>query len=121
MLLAERQKIKNGETALLKLKDWPSGEDFKAMMPARYLSLILDIKSISMLFFFFSLCNDTNSIAFFFLFSSRYEDLLKSLPLPEYCSPEGKLNLASHLPGFFVRPDLGPRLCSAYGEYALEA
>ncbi|KAM6067520.1 putative JmjC domain-containing histone demethylation protein 2C isoform 4-T5 [Chlamydotis macqueenii] len=77
--VAKRQKIKNGETALLKLKDWPSGEDFKAMMPA------------------------------------RYEDLLKSLPLPEYCSPEGKLNLASHLPGFFVRPDLGPRLCSAYG------
>ncbi|NXY42806.1 JHD2C protein, partial [Ceuthmochares aereus] len=78
--VSKRQKVKNGETALLKLKDWPSGEDFKAMMPA------------------------------------RYEDLLKSLPLPEYCSPEGKLNLASHLPGFFVRPDLGPRLCSAYGE-----
>ncbi|NXF05631.1 JHD2C protein, partial [Smithornis capensis] len=78
--VSKRQKIKNGETALLKLKDWPSGEDFKTMMPA------------------------------------RYEDLLKSLPLPEYCSPEGKLNLASHLPGFFVRPDLGPRLCSAYGE-----
>lgn len=53
MLLAERQKIKNGETALLKLKDWPSGEDFKAMMPARYLSLILDtLKSTSMLVFF---------------------------------------------------------------------
>ncbi|XP_066047787.1 probable JmjC domain-containing histone demethylation protein 2C isoform X2 [Chamaea fasciata] len=77
--VSKRQKVKNGETALLKLKDWPSGEDFKTMMPA------------------------------------RYEDLLKSLPLPEYCSPEGKLNLASHLPGFFVRPDLGPRLCSAYG------
>lgn len=56
----------------------------------------------------------------FYHFSSRYEDLLKSLPLPEYCSPEGKLNLASHLPGFFVRPDLGPRLCSAYGEFALQ-
>uniref|UniRef100_A0A7M4EFZ9 Probable JmjC domain-containing histone demethylation protein 2C n=1 Tax=Crocodylus porosus TaxID=8502 RepID=A0A7M4EFZ9_CROPO len=77
--VAKRQKIKNGETVVLKLKDWPSGEDFKAMMPG------------------------------------RYEDLLKSLPLPEYCSPEGKLNLASHLPGFFVRPDLGPRLCSGYG------
>nr|XP_048712966.1 probable JmjC domain-containing histone demethylation protein 2C isoform X5 [Caretta caretta] len=77
--VAKRQKIKGGETVILKLKDWPSGEDFKAMMPA------------------------------------RYEDLLKSLPLPEYCNPEGKLNLASHLPGFFVRPDLGPRLCSAYG------
>ncbi|XP_066475890.1 probable JmjC domain-containing histone demethylation protein 2C isoform X2 [Tiliqua scincoides] len=77
--VSKRQKVKNGETIVLKLKDLPSGEDFKTMMPA------------------------------------RYEDLLKSLPLPEYCNPDGKLNLASYLPGFFVRPDLGPRLCSAYG------
>uniref|UniRef100_F6XFN4 Probable JmjC domain-containing histone demethylation protein 2C n=1 Tax=Monodelphis domestica TaxID=13616 RepID=F6XFN4_MONDO len=77
--ISKRQKIKSGETVVLKLKDCPSGEDFKTMMPA------------------------------------RYEDLFKSLPLPEYCNPEGKFNLASHLPGFFVRPDLGPRLCSAYG------
>ncbi|XP_035882797.1 probable JmjC domain-containing histone demethylation protein 2C isoform X3 [Phyllostomus discolor] len=77
--VSKRQKMKSGETIVLKLKDCPSGEEFKTMMPA------------------------------------RYEDLLKSLPLPEYCNPEGKLNLASHLPGFFVRPDLGPRLCSAYG------
>ncbi|XP_069317215.1 probable JmjC domain-containing histone demethylation protein 2C isoform X1 [Eulemur rufifrons] len=77
--VSKRQKNKSGETVVLKLKDCPSGEDFKTMMPA------------------------------------RYEDLLKSLPLPEYCNPEGKFNLASHLPGFFVRPDLGPRLCSAYG------
>ncbi|XP_075390372.1 putative JmjC domain-containing histone demethylation protein 2C isoform X5 [Tenrec ecaudatus] len=77
--VSKRQKTQSGETVVLKLKDCPSGEDFKTMMPA------------------------------------RYEDLLKSLPLPEYCSPEGKFNLASHLPGFFVRPDLGPRLCSAYG------
>ncbi|XP_045051909.2 probable JmjC domain-containing histone demethylation protein 2C isoform X2 [Desmodus rotundus] len=77
--VSKRQKTKSGETVVLKLKDCPSGEEFKTMMPA------------------------------------RYEDLLKSLPLPEYCNPEGKLNLASYLPGFFVRPDLGPRLCSAYG------
>ncbi|KAM5320695.1 putative JmjC domain-containing histone demethylation protein 2C isoform 1-T1 [Glossophaga mutica] len=77
--VSKRQKVKSGETVVLKLKDCPSGEEFKTMMPG------------------------------------RYEDLLKSLPLPEYCNPEGKLNLASHLPGFFVRPDLGPRLCSAYG------
>ncbi|XP_023571967.1 probable JmjC domain-containing histone demethylation protein 2C isoform X1 [Octodon degus] len=77
--VSKRQKSKSGETVVLKLKDCPSGEDFRAMMPA------------------------------------RYEDLLKNLPLPEYCNPEGKFNLASHLPGFFVRPDLGPRLCSAYG------
>ncbi|KAB1271607.1 putative JmjC domain-containing histone demethylation protein 2C [Camelus dromedarius] len=77
--VSKRQKTKSGETVVLKLKDCPSGEDFKTMMP------------------------------------TRYEELLKSLPLPEYCNPEGKFNLASHLPGFFVRPDLGPRLCSAYG------
>nr|XP_020853833.1 probable JmjC domain-containing histone demethylation protein 2C isoform X2 [Phascolarctos cinereus] len=77
--ISKRQKMKNGETVVLKLKDCPSGEDFKTMMPA------------------------------------RYEDLFKSLPLPEYCNPDGRFNLASHLPGFFVRPDLGPRLCSAYG------
>ncbi|XP_063163651.1 probable JmjC domain-containing histone demethylation protein 2C isoform X3 [Candoia aspera] len=77
--VSKRQKIKNGETIVLKLKDLPSGDDFKTMMPA------------------------------------RYEDVLKSLPLPEYCNPDGKLNLASYLPGFFVHPDLGPRLCSAYG------
>ncbi|XP_060097096.1 probable JmjC domain-containing histone demethylation protein 2C isoform X1 [Heteronotia binoei] len=77
--VSKRQKIKNGESVVLKLKDLPSGDDFKTMMPA------------------------------------RYEDLLKSLPLPEYCNPEGKYNLASYLPGFFVHPDLGPRLCSAYG------
>ncbi|XP_006835874.1 PREDICTED: probable JmjC domain-containing histone demethylation protein 2C isoform X1 [Chrysochloris asiatica] len=77
--VSKRQKTQSGETVVLKLKDCPSGEDFKTMMPA------------------------------------RYEDLLKSLPLPEYCNPEGKYNLASHLPGFFVHPDLGPRLCSAYG------
>lgn len=40
---------------------------------------------------------------------------MKNLPLPEYSDPEGNLNLASHLPSFFVRPDLGPRLCCAYG------
>uniref|UniRef100_A0A3B3BNX6 JmjC domain-containing protein n=1 Tax=Oryzias melastigma TaxID=30732 RepID=A0A3B3BNX6_ORYME len=40
---------------------------------------------------------------------------MKNLPLPEYSDPEGALNLASHLPSFFVRPDLGPRLCCAYG------
>ncbi|XP_013882982.1 probable JmjC domain-containing histone demethylation protein 2C [Austrofundulus limnaeus] len=67
-----------------KLKDWPSGEEFMALMP------------------------------------SRYDDLMKNLPLPEYCDPEGNLNLASHLPSFFVRPDLGPRLCCAYGVAACQ-
>ncbi|XP_078079761.1 putative JmjC domain-containing histone demethylation protein 2C isoform X2 [Mustelus asterias] len=78
--LTKRFKSKSGESVLLKLKDWPSGEDFRTTMP------------------------------------SRFDDLMKNLPLPEYCDPEGNLNLACRLPNFFVRPDLGPRLCSAYGQ-----
>ncbi|KAG8435592.1 hypothetical protein GDO86_013506, partial [Hymenochirus boettgeri] len=80
--VAKRQKVKNGETVLLKLKDQPSGEDFKNMMAA------------------------------------RHEEFFKILPVPEYCNPDGKFNLASHMPSFFVRPDLGPRMCSAYGVIA---
>lgn len=53
------------------------------------------------------------------LCAPRYDDLMKNLPLPEYSDPEGNLNLASHLPSFFVRPDLGPRLCCAYGTTVL--
>uniref|UniRef100_A0A8C1NS44 Probable JmjC domain-containing histone demethylation protein 2C n=1 Tax=Cyprinus carpio TaxID=7962 RepID=A0A8C1NS44_CYPCA len=77
--LTKRPKSKDGETVVYRLKDWPSGEEFMALMP------------------------------------SRYDDLMKNLPMPEYSDPEGNLNLASHLPSFFVRPDLGPRLCCAYG------
>ncbi|XP_075072431.1 putative JmjC domain-containing histone demethylation protein 2C isoform X2 [Mixophyes fleayi] len=80
--VSKRQKLKNGETVLLKLKDQPSGEDFKNMMPA------------------------------------RHEEFFGMLPVPEYCNPDGKFNLASHMPTFFVRPDLGPRMCSAYGVIA---
>uniref|UniRef100_A0A8C4X326 Probable JmjC domain-containing histone demethylation protein 2C n=1 Tax=Erpetoichthys calabaricus TaxID=27687 RepID=A0A8C4X326_ERPCA len=77
--LTKRPKAKDGEAIAYRLKDWPSGEEFMALMP------------------------------------SRYDDLMKNLPLPEYSDPDGKLNLASRLPSFFVRPDLGPRLCCAYG------
>uniref|UniRef100_A0A674MWP9 Probable JmjC domain-containing histone demethylation protein 2C n=1 Tax=Takifugu rubripes TaxID=31033 RepID=A0A674MWP9_TAKRU len=77
--ITKRPKSKDGEPMVYKLKDWPSGEEFMALMP------------------------------------SRYDDLMKNLPLPEYSDPEGNLNLASYLPSFFVRPDLGPRLSCAYG------
>ncbi|XP_072279220.1 probable JmjC domain-containing histone demethylation protein 2C isoform X2 [Pyxicephalus adspersus] len=80
--VSKRQKLKNGETILLKMKDQPSGDDFKNMMPI------------------------------------RHEDFFRMLPVPEYLNPEGKFNLASHMPSFFVRPDLGPRMCSAYGVIA---
>ncbi|KAM9325387.1 putative JmjC domain-containing histone demethylation protein 2C [Gastrophryne carolinensis] len=80
--VSKRQKLKSGETILLKMKDQPSGEDFRNMMLA------------------------------------RHEDFFRILPIPEYLNPEGRFNLASHMPAFFVRPDLGPRMCSAYGVIA---
>ena len=64
---------------LLKLKDWPPGDDFSDILP------------------------------------SRFQDLMKHLPLPEYTHRTGKLNLASRLPDFSVRPDLGPKMYNAYG------
>ncbi|XP_068111236.1 probable JmjC domain-containing histone demethylation protein 2C isoform X3 [Hyperolius riggenbachi] len=80
--VSKRQKLKNGEALLLKLKDQPSGDDFKNLMPA------------------------------------RHEDFFRMLPVPEYLNPDGRFNLASHMPTFFVRPDLGPRMCSAFGVIA---
>lgn len=64
---------------MLKLKDWPPGDDFAEMMP------------------------------------TRFNDLMNNLPLSEYTRREGRLNLASRLSSFFVRPDLGPKMYSAYG------
>ncbi|ROJ19173.1 putative JmjC domain-containing histone demethylation protein 2C [Anabarilius grahami] len=77
--VSKRPKSAKGESVVYRLKDWPSGEEFLALMPA------------------------------------RYHDVMKSLPVPEYTDPEAHLNLASHLPSFFIRPDLGPRLCCAHG------
>lgn len=45
----------------------------------------------------------------------RFEDLMNSLPLKEYTHRDGRFNLASHLPEGFVRPDLGPKMYTAYG------
>lgn len=47
---------------------------------------------------------------------TRYDDLMKALPLPQYTHREGVFNMASRLPECFVQPDLGPRLYNAYGE-----
>ena len=64
---------------LLKLKDWPPGDDFAELLPV------------------------------------HFRDLMQALPLPEYTQRSGKLNLASRLPDFLVRPDLGPKMYNAYG------
>lgn len=51
-----------------------------------------------------------------YLCSCRFDDLMDNLPLPEYTKRDGRLNLASRLPNFFVRPDLGPKMYNAYGK-----
>ncbi|XP_075732439.1 lysine-specific demethylase 3-like [Rhipicephalus microplus] len=75
----KRMKDEDGEFMLLKLKDWPPGDDFSDMLP------------------------------------SRFNDLMKVLPLPEYTHRDGVFNLAGRLPECFVRPDLGPKMYNAYG------
>uniref|UniRef100_UPI00398F2069 lysine-specific demethylase 3B-like isoform X2 n=1 Tax=Pristiophorus japonicus TaxID=55135 RepID=UPI00398F2069 len=78
-VIAKRLKSEEGQPMVLKLKDWPPGEDFRDMMP------------------------------------TRFDDLMNNLPLPEYTKRDGRLNLASRLPNYFVRPDLGPKMYNAYG------
>lgn len=78
-VLKKRPVDSDQEPMLLKLKDWPPGDDFSELLP------------------------------------SRFQDLMKALPLPEYTHRNGKLNLASRLPDFSVRPDLGPKMYNAYG------
>ncbi|XP_013192527.2 lysine-specific demethylase 3B isoform X1 [Amyelois transitella] len=78
-LAAQRLRDERGAPMVLKLKDWPPGEDFAELLPA------------------------------------RFEDLMRALPLGEYTSRNGKLNLAARLPECFVRPDLGPKMYTAYG------
>ncbi|XP_054709235.1 lysine-specific demethylase 3B-like [Uloborus diversus] len=75
---SKRLKDDNGEYMVLKLQDWPPGEDFSEKLP------------------------------------SRFEDLMQTLPLPEY-TLDGVLNLSGRLPPWFVRPDLGPKMYIAYG------
>lgn len=76
---SKRLKDDRGNPMLLKLKDWPPGEDFAELMP------------------------------------SRFNDLMRVLPMSEYTHRTGRLNLASRLPECFVRPDLGPKMYNAYG------
>lgn len=45
----------------------------------------------------------------------RFHDLMNWIPLQDYTRREGRLNLASCIPDFFVRPDLGPKMYIAYG------
>jgi len=42
---------------------------------------------------------------------------MRVLPLPEYTRRDGRLNMTTSLPDFFVKPDLGPKMYNAYGEH----
>ncbi|XP_076371859.1 uncharacterized protein LOC143257296 isoform X2 [Tachypleus tridentatus] len=77
--VSKRLKSKNGEEMVLKLKDWPPGENFRENLPL------------------------------------RHKDLIKVLPLPEYTQPGGIFNLVDRLPDEFIQPDVGLKMCSAYG------
>ncbi|KAI8421607.1 hypothetical protein MSG28_009618, partial [Choristoneura fumiferana] len=78
-LAGKRLRDERGAPMVLKVKDWPPGEDFAELLP------------------------------------TRFDDLMRALPLAEYTSRTGKLNLAARLPECFVRPDLGPKMYTAYG------
>lgn len=68
------------EKLVLKLKDWPTSDDFSEVM------------------------------------REHFEDIMKAVPLSAYTNRNGKLNLARYLPAHFSRPDLGPKMYSAYSQ-----
>ena len=44
----------------------------------------------------------------------QYDDLMRNLPVKEYCNRDGTLNLGANVPEHFLKPDLGPKLYIAY-------
>ena len=45
----------------------------------------------------------------------RFNDLMQSLPVPEYTLRSGRLNIAGYMPDYFLKPELGPKMYIAYG------
>lgn len=68
------------EKLVLKLKDWPTSDDFADIM------------------------------------KEHFADIMQAVPLAAYTNRDGKLNLARYLPTHFSRPDLGPKMYSAYSQ-----
>lgn len=52
---------------------------------------------------------------FFDILPEHYEDFMNNLPLKPYTTRTGYLNLAYRLPADMLKPDLGPKMYSAYG------
>lgn len=46
------------------------------------------------------------------------QDFLQCLPFPEYCHPQGFLNIANYLTLDLIKPDLGPKSYIATGRSA---
>lgn len=46
---------------------------------------------------------------------TRFTNLMNALPLGEYTKRNGIYNLANRLPNHILKPDLGPKMYSAYG------
>jgi lysine-specific demethylase 3 len=46
---------------------------------------------------------------------SRFEDIMKNLPMNPYTNRTGDLNIVKYLPQCFIHPDLGPKGYFAYG------
>lgn len=46
---------------------------------------------------------------------SRFEDIMKNLPMNAYTNRTGELNIVKYLPSCFLHPDLGPKGYFAYG------
>ena len=45
----------------------------------------------------------------------RFHDLVHDFPIQAYTLREGNINLASYIPDYFLRPELGPKMYIAYG------
>lgn len=58
---------------------------------------------------------DVDTLLYHVLVRRCLKDFLEMLPMPEYCHPEGPLNLAGYLPNNDVKPDLGPKSYVAFG------
>lgn len=49
------------------------------------------------------------------LLPEQFNEFFTNIPLPSYTKKEGSCNLAARLPTSFVKPDLGPKMYTAYG------
>ena len=48
----------------------------------------------------------------------RFNNLVNDFPIGAYTLREGPLNLASYMPEYLLRPELGPKMYIAYGKFS---